>query len=69
MENSALRARFDGYDRNADGRIELAEFAALLDALDLGYEDAQVQSAFDSLDTDHNGQIDFTEFSKWWVGN
>lgn len=69
MENSALRARFDGYDRDADGRIGLIEFGALLDALGLGYEEVQVRSAFDSLDADHDGQIDFSEFSAWWVGN
>lgn len=69
MENSALRARFDGYDRDADGRIELSEFSELLDTLGLGYEDAQVRSAFDSLDADHDGQIDFAEFCEWWVGH
>ena len=69
MENSALRARFDGYDRDADGRIELSEFSALLDTLGLGYEDAQVRSAFEALDADHDGQIDFAEFCEWWVGH
>ena len=68
MDDSALRARYDGYDVDGDGRIDLREFAALLDALGLGYEDAQVRSAFDSLDADRNGQIDFGEFSEWWVG-
>jgi len=69
MENSALRARFDGYDRDADGRIELREFSALLDTLGLGYEDAQVRSAFESLDADRDGQIGFAEFCEWWVGH
>jgi len=69
MENSALRARFDQYDGDADGRIDLSEFSTLLDALGLGYEEAQVRSAFDSLDRDHDGRIDFSEFSEWWVGN
>ncbi|HYP76953.1 MAG TPA: EF-hand domain-containing protein [Polyangiaceae bacterium] len=69
MENSALRARFDGYDRDGDGRIELAEFWELLDALGLGYEEAQARSAFGSLDQDDDGQIDFAEFSRWWVGH
>ena len=40
----------------------------LLDALGLGYEEAQVRAAFMALDADQNGQIDFGEFSKWWVG-
>jgi Ca2+-binding EF-hand superfamily protein len=68
MENDALRARYDGYDRNADGRLDLSEFGELLAELGAGYSDAQIQSAFDSLDADHNGQIDFAEFGEWWVG-
>lgn len=68
MDDSALRARYDGYDQNGDGRLELAEFAQLLNELGAGYEDAQVKSAFESLDADHDGAIDFQEFSGWWVG-
>jgi len=67
MDDSALRARYDGYDQDGDGRLELAEFAQLLDALGAGYDEAQVKSAFDSLDADHDGVIDFEEFGAWWV--
>ncbi|HEY0469764.1 MAG TPA: EF-hand domain-containing protein [Polyangiaceae bacterium] len=68
MENSALRARYDAFDRDADGRIDLGEFASLLDALGLGYEQAQVRAAFEAIDGDQNGQLDFAEFSEWWSG-
>jgi len=68
MVNSALRARYDRCDSNKDGQIDLAEFSALLDALGLGYEEAQVRAAFVALDADQNGQIDFAEFSNWWLG-
>ena len=68
MENDALRARYDGYDRNSDGQLELSEFGELLLELGAGYSDAQIQSAFDALDADHDGQIDFAEFTEWWVG-
>jgi calmodulin len=67
MENSASRARYDGYDRDGDGRIDLAEFSALLDALGLGYEEAQIRAAFTALDADQNGQIELAEFSAWWA--
>ncbi len=33
MGNSALRARYDQYDKDGNGRIDLSEFSALLDAL------------------------------------
>lgn len=68
MDNAALRARFEGYDADADGCIDLREFGALLDQLGLGYEEAQVRSAFTSLDANHDSRIDFAEFSAWWVG-
>jgi calmodulin len=68
MSNSALRARYDRYDSDKNGRIDLSEFSALLDALGLGYEQAQVRAAFTALDADHDGQIDFAEFSDWWLG-
>lgn len=68
MDNAALRARYQSYDRDGDGHIDFPEFSDLLDALGLGYEEAQARAAFDALDADHNGQIDFAEFSEWWVG-
>jgi calmodulin len=68
MSNSALRARYDRYDRDKNGRIDLSEFSALLDALALGYDPAQVRAAFIALDADQDGEIDFVEFSNWWLG-
>jgi Ca2+-binding EF-hand superfamily protein len=68
MDNSALRARYDRCDSDRNGRIDLSEFSALLDALGLGYEEAQVRAAFTALDGDQNGQIDYAEFSAWWLG-
>ena len=68
MDNSALRERYDRYDRDGDGHIDLGEFSELLDELGLGYGETQARSAFESLDADHNQQIDFDEFATWWVG-
>jgi len=68
MENSALRARSDRYDGARNAGIDLNEFSALLEALGVGSEEAQVRAAFAEVDTDHDGQIDFDEFSEWWGG-
>ena len=67
MDNPALRARYDGYDRNGDGRLELSELGQLLDELGAGYDETQVKAAFEAIDLDHDGEIDFQEFSHWWV--
>ena len=68
MDNSALRARYDRCDKDGNGRIDLAEFTALLGELGLGYEEAQVRAAFTAVDADQDGQVSFAEFSKWWLG-
>ncbi len=68
MENTALRARFDGYDQDGDGALELSELSALLDALGAGYDLSQVRAAFDDIDVDADGRIGFDEFAAWWVG-
>jgi calmodulin len=67
MHDSALREQFASYDRDGDGYIDRAEFGELLDALGLGYSEAQTRAAFDALDADKNGQIDFSEFKIWWT--
>jgi calmodulin len=68
MDNAALKARYESYDRNNDGHLELAEFSELLGELGAGYSEVQASSAFESIDADHNGLIDFDEFAGWWVG-
>jgi Ca2+-binding EF-hand superfamily protein len=67
-DDSALKARFDGYDRDGNGRIDAAEFGELLDELGAGYDAPQVSAAFEAVDTDRDGQIEFPEFAEWWVG-
>ena len=66
MSSDPLRDRFDRFDRDANGTISEGELSLLLDALGVGYSDAQVRATFTSLDGDGNGQIDFDEFRAWW---
>ena len=67
MSSDPLRDRFDRYDRDGDGTINEAELLLLLEALGVGYTDAQVHATFTSLDEDGSGHIDFAEFSAWWT--
>jgi Ca2+-binding EF-hand superfamily protein len=67
-DDSALKARFDSYDRDGNGRIDAAEFGELLDELGAGYDTQQVSAAFEAVDIDHDDQIEFPEFAEWWVG-
>jgi len=67
MSLDPLRDRFEGVDSDSNGAIEEAEFACLLDALGVGYSDAQVHAAFTDIDRDANGRIDLEEFRAWWT--
>ena len=61
-----LRDRFEGVDGDGNGAIEEAEFGRLLDALGVGYTDAQIHAAFTAIDRDANGKIGLEEFRAWW---
>jgi calmodulin len=67
VENSALRARFDSYDKDGNGQIDVTEFGRLLLALGVGYSDAQISAAFESIDVNRSGVIDYEEFCRWWT--
>ncbi len=67
MSTDPLRDRFDGVDHDGNGSIEEPEFLLLLDALGVGYSDAQVHAAFTDIDTDANGKIELEEFRAWWT--
>lgn len=63
-----LRETFEYNDVNGDGRIELAEFIAMLAALDADVSEREARIGFESVDQDHDGSIDFDEFLEWWQG-
>jgi Ca2+-binding EF-hand superfamily protein len=66
MSLDPLRDRFEGVDGDGNGAIEEAEFGRLLDALGVGYTDAQIHAAFTDIDRDANGKIGLEEFRAWW---
>jgi Ca2+-binding EF-hand superfamily protein len=67
MGQDALRGRFERFDRDGNGKIDEAELRQLLDALGVGFSDAQVRATLESIDLDQNGLIDFDEFRAWWT--
>lgn len=66
-ELDELRESFDYNDRDGDGRIELSEFAAMLDELEAGMSKQEVEIGFKDIDTNDDGLIDFDEFVSWWA--
>lgn len=66
-ELDELRESFDYNDRDGDGRIELSEFAAMLDELEAGMSKQEVEIGFKDIDTNDDGLIDFEEFAAWWA--
>ncbi len=65
-ELDELREAFDYNDRDSDGRIQLDEFAAMLDELEAEMSTSDVEIGFKDIDTNDDGLIDFTEFVAWW---
>ena len=66
-ELDELREAFDYNDRDGDGRIQLDEFSAMLDELEAGMTDTDIEIGFQDIDTNDDGLIDFQEFVAWWA--
>ena len=62
-----LREAFDYNDRDGDGRIEMAEFVAMLDELDADMSPGDMEIGFQDIDTNDDQLIDFDEFVTWWT--
>lgn len=66
-ELAELREIFSHFDHNENGVIEVAEFSALLEALDADFSAEEVAAGLEALDTNDNGTIEFNEFVDWWA--
>jgi Ca2+-binding EF-hand superfamily protein len=66
-ELDELREAFDYNDRDNDGRIQLDEFAAMLDELEAEMTSKEVEIGFKDIDTNDDGLVDFAEFVDWWT--
>ncbi|HJR69912.1 MAG TPA: EF-hand domain-containing protein [Gammaproteobacteria bacterium] len=66
-ELDELREAFDYNDRDADGRIQVGEFAEMLDELEADMAPKEIEVGFQDIDTNDDGLIDFGEFVAWWT--
>ncbi len=66
-ELDELREAFDYNDRDADGRIQIDEFAAMLDELEADMSRKEIEIGFQDIDTNDDSLIDFDEFAAWWT--
>jgi calmodulin len=66
-ELDELREAFDYNDRDNDGRMQLDEFAAMLDELEADMSGKEIEIGFKDIDTNDDGLIDFAEFVDWWT--
>ena len=61
-----LQENFDHFDQDENGKIDLAEFIRLMDALQAMLTSDEARIGFQSVDSDGDGRIDFDEFKEWW---
>jgi Ca2+-binding EF-hand superfamily protein len=62
----ALEETFAHFDRDANGRIDRAEFTAILTKLGAALSEAEAEAAFQDIDSDSDGSIDLEELASWW---
>lgn len=67
MSSDPLRDRFERVDGDGNGKIDQTELGLLLDALGVGFSDAQVRATFEAIDVNRSGLIELEEFRAWWT--
>ncbi|TYZ58097.1 hypothetical protein PybrP1_006689 [[Pythium] brassicae (nom. inval.)] len=61
-----FRAKFDRYDADQSGFIELPEFKTLLEELGVPVTGERLAAYLEEFDTDSDGKVSFREFTRWW---
>ncbi len=63
---ATIKSDFEFFDRDSNGKIDMAEFIELLTALAPKTKASHVDEGFRLIDTNNDGFIDFEEFLAWW---
>jgi len=66
MDEEELRENFEHFDRNSDGKLDVDEFAALMEALGALEPGESAAIGFGAIDTDGSGLVEFDEFARWF---
>ncbi|GMF26584.1 unnamed protein product [Phytophthora lilii] len=62
-----FKARFDRYDADGSGYLELPEFQTLLSELGVPPTPERLAAYLAAFDLDSDGKISFAEFARWWT--
>ena len=65
-EIDRIRQKFDAFDKDSNGLIDLEEFLDMIGELYPGTSASYLEGGFVLMDLNHDGHIDFEEFLGWW---
>ncbi len=66
LSTEELQENFEYFDSDGDGRLDLAEFSNLMEALGALEPGENAVIGFREIDTDGNGTVEFDEFVRWF---
>lgn len=66
LSTEELQENFEYFDSDGDGRLDLAEFSNLMEALGALEPGEKAVIGFREIDSDGNGTVEFDEFARWF---
>ena len=66
LDIEELKENFEYFDSNGDGRLDLGEFTAMMEAMGVIGPGEDAAMGFREIDTDGSGEVEFDEFTRWF---